>query len=460
MGEQVTDPVQEQSADQVTEQGPDQVTEPAPARRFRPQVSLAPLRSRNYRLLFIAESISVFGDAFHAVALPFLVYQLGGGARELGLTVAGYGICRLATTPLGGILSDRIGPWRVMLVSDLSRMVFTVGIVAVAVSGRGNFLVVAVLAAGTGLGAGLFQPAAYAITPRLLPADQLQAGNALHTIASFATGMIGPGVAGLVVAVLSPSVAFGVDAVTFAASAVCLAAMSDVGRRAGQITGGSDGSDRKSDSPAAADRTAGTEGAAPPDSAATGFWQLLRESALLRTVLIVTAAANLTVGGMLRVGLPSLSSVDLAAGAGGFGGLLAAFTGGSLAGGLFSAALTGLRRRGATAMLSGMVMAVAVTLVPFGGYVGAAVALAVAGIASTVTNVLVITLVQQNTAPHLLGRVMSAIVFAGLGLFPLSTVVAGLVVDSSGSTAVFLATGVTLLLAFAFGFSRRELRLG
>jgi predicted MFS family arabinose efflux permease len=447
MGEQVTDPVQEQSADQVTEQGPDQVTEPAPARRFRPQVSLAPLRSRNYRLLFIAESISVFGDAFHAVALPFLVYQLGGGARELGLTVAGYGICRLATTPLGGILSDRIGPWRVMLVSDLSRMVFTVGIVAVAVSGRGNFLVVAVLAAGTGLGAGLFQPAAYAITPRLLPADQLQAGNALHTIASFATGMIGPGVAGLVVAVLSPSVAFGVDAVTFAASA------------ARQITGGSDGSDRKSDSPAAADRTAGTEGAAPPDSAATGFWQLLRESALLRTVLIVTAAANLTVGGMLRVGLPSLSSVDLAAGAGGFGGLLAAFTGGSLAGGLFSAALTGLRRRGATAMLSGMVMAVAVTLVPFGGYVGAAVALAVAGIASTVTNVLVITLVQQNTAPHLLGRVMSAIVFAGLGLFPLSTVVAGLVVDSSGSTAVFLATGVTLLLAFAFGFSRRELRL-
>src|SRR5690606_25649584 len=96
------------------------------ARRFRPQLSLAPLRSRGYRLLFAAESTSVFGDAFHAVAVPWLVYQLGGGARELGLMVAAYGLCRLATTPLGGILSDRIGPWQVMLVSDLSRMLLTV----------------------------------------------------------------------------------------------------------------------------------------------------------------------------------------------------------------------------------------------------------------------------------------------------------------------------------------------
>lgn len=409
--------------------------------RFRPQLSFAPLRSRGYRLLFTAELVSVFGDAFHAVALPFLVYQLGGGARELGLLVAGYGVCRLATTPLGGILSDRIGPWWVMLISDLSRMVCTVGVVVAAVTDAGHVLAIVVLVASMGLGAGLFQPAAYAITPRLLPADQLQAGNGLHSTAAFAAGIVGPGAAGIVVAVLSPAVAFGVDAVTFAVSAVCLAMIGSAGRGmtlAANAAGGRDDS--------------------RPGEARIGFWRLLRESPLLRIVLVVTAAANLTVGGMVRVGLPSLSRVDLAAGAGGLGGLLAAFTAGSLVGGLFSAGLAGLPRRGATAMLAGMVLGAAITLVPFAGYLGAVVALVTAGLASTVANVLVITIVQQNTAGHLLGRVMSAIVFAALGLFPLSAVAAGLVVDRYGSTMVFVATGATLLAAFVFGFSRPELR--
>lgn len=420
-------------------------------RRFRPQLSFAPLRSRGYRLLFAAELISVFGDAFHTVALPFLVYQLGGGARDLGLLVAGYGLCRLVTTPLGGIFSDRIGPWPVMLISDLIRVLFTAGIVVVAVTEAGGMFAVAVLVAGTGLGAGLFQPAAYAITPRLLPAEQLQAGNGLHSTATFAAGMIGPGAAGLVVIALSPAVAFGVDAVTFAVSAACLAMIGSVGHAAAMPVAAATG-DGTSPPPAAADPTP------PPAGPEIGFWQLLRESALLRTVLLVTAIANLTVGGMVRVGLPSLNNDDFAAGAGGLGGLLAAFTAGSLVGGLCSAGLTGLPRRGSTAMVSGLVLGMAVALVPFAGYLGAVVALSVAGLASTVTNVLVITIVQQSTAPHLLGRVMSAIVFAALSLFPLSTIAAGLVIEAYGSTAVFLATAAALVAAFGYGFARRELR--
>lgn len=421
----------------------------ATARRFRPQLSFAPLRIRGYRLLFAAELISVFGDAFHAVALPFLVYQLGGGARDLGLLVAGYGLCRLVTTPLGGIFSDRIGPWPVMLISDLIRVLFTAGIVVVAVTGAGGMFAIALLVAGTGLGAGLFQPAAYAITPRLLPAEQLQAGNGLHSTATFAAGMIGPGAAGLVVVALSPAAAFGVDAVTFAVSAVCLAMIGGVGRAAAMPVAAATGGGAPSQDP-----TDGT----PPAGPAIGFWRLLRDSALLRTVLLVTATANLTVGGMVRVGLPSLNNDDFAAGAGGLGGLLAAFTAGSLVGGLCSAGLAGLPRRGSTAMVSGLVLGGAVALVPFAGYLGAVVALSVAGLASTVTNVLVITIVQQNTAPHLLGRVMSAIVFAALSLFPLSTVAAGLVIDTYGSAAIFLATAAALVAAFSYGLARRELR--
>jgi DHA3 family tetracycline resistance protein-like MFS transporter len=395
---------------------------------------LTPLRSRGYRLLLVAEATSVFGDAFHAVAVPFGVYRLGGGARELGLIVGGYGLCRLATTPLAGVLVDRIGAWRVMLISDLGRLALTAAIVVAVLAGTGDFLLIGVLVAGIGLGAGLFEPAAFAITPTLLPADQLQAGNALHSTATFAAALAGPGAAGLLVVAVSPGAAFAVDAATFAVSACCLAAIGAGQRRA---------------APAATPMA--------PTQKLT-LVRLVRASPLLRGVLVVTAAANLTVGGMVRVGLPSLASTEFAAGAAGFGGLLAAFTGGSLAGGLFAAGLGGLTRRGMVAMISGLVLAAAVTVAPFAGYLGAVLALAVAGIASTVTNVLVITIVQQDTPPALLGRVMSAVVFAALGLFPVSVVVAGLVVSAYGSQVLFLTTGASLCAAFAYGLSRPAIR--
>ncbi|MFK3979671.1 MFS transporter [Micromonospora sp. NPDC050397] len=408
----------------------------APDRRFRPRLSLAPLRSRGYRLLLVAEATSVFGDAFHAVALPWLVYQLGAGAGQLGLILGGYGLCRLAATPLAGVLIDRVGAWRVMLISDLGRTALTAGVAVAALSGTRDLLVVGVLVAGVGLGAGLFEPAAYAITPSLLPADQLQAGNALHTTATFAAGLAGPGIAGLLVASISPGAAFAVDAVTFAVSACCLALIGVHQRAAPPVI-----------HPERA-----------PGATRWTLVQLLRGSPLLRTVLLVTAVANLTVGGMVRVGLPSLASTELSAGAGGFGGLLAAFTSGSLAGGLLAAGMTGLARRGRAAMISGLVLAAAVTVVPFAGYPGAVVALVVAGISSTVTNVLVITMVQQATPHALLGRVMSAVLFAALGLFPVSVVVAGALVSQYGSQVLFLTTGASLCAAFVFGLSRRAMR--
>lgn len=405
-----------------------------PSRPSRSRVSLAPLRFRGYRLLFAGQTTSVAGDAFHTVALPWLVYRLGGDARELGLVVAAYGLGRVSAAPFGGMASDRWGPRRVMMVSDLGRMLLAAALAVVAASGGAGVPVIALLTAGLGLGAGLFQPASFAITPRLLPAEHLQAGNALSSTAIFAAGLAGPGLAGLVVAVFEPSVALAVDAATFAVSAACLAAMGSP------------------PCPPAGDP--GPAAAAP----ARTLLQLLRESPLLRCVLIVTAAANLTVGGAIRVGLPSLASGDLAVGATGFGALLAAYSGGCLVGGLVAAGLTGLRRRGATAMLSGVVMAVAVALVPLVGFTGAVAALVVAGGASTVTNVLVITVVQQDTPPALLGRVMGAIVFAGLGLFPLSVAATGLVVARFGTERLFLVTGAVLLAAFAYGLSRPAMR--
>ncbi len=405
-----------------------------PLSRFRPRLSLLPLRARGFRLLVIGQGTSEFGNAFQVVTLPLLVYAFGGGARQLSLVVAAYGAGRLAATPLGGICADRWGAWRVMMTADLGRLLVTAALAVVALRRIENYYLIGTLTCLVGLGAGLFLPAAWAIAPRLLPAEQLHAGNALSSTVTFGAGLVGPGVAGLVVAWLNPAIALTVDALTFAVSAATLLL---IGR--------------------------GPFVAPAPDIAARAsiprnLFALLGESRLLRNVLTVTVIANLTMGGMTRVALPALATGDFAAGAIGFGALLAAFTGGALVGGLVAAGLTDLRSRGRTAMVSGLLMGVAVGFVPFTGLAGALVMLVLAGGASTVTNVLIVTGVQRNTPPALLARVMAAVTFCALGVFPLSVVAVGAAVTAFGSRGVFVVTGLSLVAAFSYALTRSEMR--
>ncbi len=332
------------------------------------------------------------------------------------------------------MFADRFGAWRVMMAADLGRLLATAGLCAAAAAGTSNFWLIGALALLVGLGAGVFLPAAWAITPTLLPAEDLHAGNALNSTVTFGAGLLGPAAAGPLVAWLNPAVALGLDAATFAVSAATLLL---IGRGALVVP----------------PRPISERASVPRN-----FRALLRESPLLRAVLTVTVIANLTVGGATRVALPTLATDGFAAGAVGLGLLLAAFTGGALVGGLFAAGLTAVRSRGRTAMLSGLVMGAAIGLVPFTGLVGALLLLLVAGGASTVTNVLVVTGVQKSTPPALLARVMAAITFCGLGVFPVSVIAAGAAVEAFGSSGVLATTGLCLLGAFGYALTRPEIR--
>lgn len=79
---------------------------------------LHPFTVRNFTLLFGGQTISVLGDALYAVALPWLILTTGGSAQELGIVLAAYGIPRAGSMLLGGWLSDRLRPRRLMLIAD------------------------------------------------------------------------------------------------------------------------------------------------------------------------------------------------------------------------------------------------------------------------------------------------------------------------------------------------------
>src|SRR5215472_3570268 len=84
---------------------------------------LGPFGIRNYRLLFGGQAISTMGDALYMVALPWLILTQGGSAQELGIVLTVYGIPRVGSVLLGGWLSDRLRPRRLMLLADAVRAV-------------------------------------------------------------------------------------------------------------------------------------------------------------------------------------------------------------------------------------------------------------------------------------------------------------------------------------------------
>lgn len=441
-----------------------------PQKRRIVEVILAPLRIRDYRLLLGGQVISNLGDNFFFVALPWLVLTRGGGAEQLGFLLAAFGIARIAFTLWGGILSDRLGPRRVMLIADIGRAVIT-GILTWLVLWQPNppFWQLCVLAIPLGALTGVFQPASFSIVPDLLPDEVLPAGNALSTSTRQLASMIGPSLAGVVIGALQVGAALAYDAGSFVVSAVSLGLMryKDSHIQApGRATTGS--TLERASTDAAASQTGARRD--DPLSETAGYddddkskqltlWQLVRSSQVFQVALAVVLLTGLTFDGMLVVALPALTRGPFAGGPSGYGVLLAAFAAGMLIGAAGSTLLGSLRQSARVALLLVIVEAGAFAAVPFlGGIVGAVLALALAGAANGMASMLFLTLVQRQLPQHLRGRIMSALLLANDGLFPVSVALAGVVTTRWGPAAMFPLGAFAILVAALFGLSQSDIR--
>ena len=142
-------------------------------------VAGGPLKVRNFTLLFGGQTISVIGDALYLVALPWLVLTTGGNAQELGIVLAAYGIPRAVSMLVGGWLSDRLRPRRVMLIADTVRLLLVGLLAMIAIGGHPTLWQLCTIAVPLGAFGGAFLPASQAILPETLSPEDLQAGNGL-----------------------------------------------------------------------------------------------------------------------------------------------------------------------------------------------------------------------------------------------------------------------------------------
>jgi MFS family permease len=400
-----------------------------------------PLGVRSFRLLAGGQFTSTIGDYCYAVALPWLVLSNRGGAILLGTVLACYGVPRMVLIPVGGVLADKIGARTVMLTADAARFVLVAALAVLATRHTISLAALGPIAAGIGAGEGLFIPASFTIMPSLLNGERLAAGNAISTAAVQAGSLLGPALGGALVAATGASTwAFAVDAASFAVSALTLALIPRKAA-AGTMSAGEDG----------------TAGADAADDGGQGVLAFLKKSRALQVILVVVIAANLAGGGLDGVALPSLAHATF--GAAGYGALLACLAAGSVLGTLAAARTGGLRRPVIFASAVFLVDATALALTPYlGGEAGAAAALFVMGAANGLGNVTVLTVLQKWAPPALLGRVMAALMLCAFGSFPLSVVIAGVLVRQIGPSLFFPVAGGLVAVAILAGLTQREFR--
>jgi MFS family permease len=395
----------------------------------------AVLKTRDYRLLWTGQGISHLGDQFHLIALPWLVLTLTHDPLQLGFVLALAGIPRALVMLVGGALADRHSPRTIMLAADTLRFVLT-GVLAVTVlTGTVQIWMVYALSLAFGVVSGFFMPAAEASLPRLLESKQLEGGNALMMGADQLAQFVGPALAGTLIAFFAAShgagsaggltgvgVAFAVDALSFAVSAATLVLIRSLpALRAGA-------------------------GRHPLAAVAEGLKFTMSRPAF-RWMFALIAAANLLLIGPLLVGIPVLAQTRFTQGAAAFGFLLSAYGVGNLCGMIVAGSAPRPSSRTFTsvvlALFAGFGLVIAALAFITSVWVGVAL-LTLLGIGDGYVAIVMITVVQRMTPTAMLGRVMSLVMLAMLGVTPLSQVVAGAVIGL-GPAVLFVGCGAGML---------------
>ncbi|HEU4943174.1 MAG TPA: MFS transporter [Gaiellaceae bacterium] len=184
--------------------------------------ALHALRSRDFRLLWSGQTISLVGDGAFLVALGWKSFELTGSKSTLALVLMGHGAAMLATLLIGGALADRYPRRTLMIVSDLARCAVMIALLAVDASGNLELWSLIALAVLYGAGDGFFYPAYGGIVPLVVDEHHLASANALTGLSRQAAFVIGPALAGALYGIAGASSVFALNAVSFVAAAVLM----------------------------------------------------------------------------------------------------------------------------------------------------------------------------------------------------------------------------------------------
>lgn len=449
------------------------------------------LRDHNFKWLLRGGVISMLGDQLTLIALPWLVFRLTGDTVALGLVIALMSIPRAVFMLIGGALVDRHSPQRVLMLSKYANAallaMLTVlvldhqpqhtlalgGALSLTVVMTPHLTLIAIyaLAFCIGLAQAFGVPSGTSIMPRAIAPELLQAANGMlmglrqlsmligpllaggllaiggHGGAASAVGMAGgaPAAGGMFDGAMLAdarglALAFGLDCLSFLLSAWTLSKV------------------RLPPTPAAA---SGQQAAPVLRAVGEGLATVWRDVAL-RTCFIYWGAVSLFIGGTMQVALPVLAAA--LHGASTLGLLMGAHGAGTLLG-MGAAAVGGarLQRIGVgfgtlIVLIDGAVGLLVMPLGAVGAAWQAALLMLAIGVLAGFMQINVFTWIQRRVPPHMMGRAMSIFMFIFMGLAPLSAGATGWLLTVIPLSQLFVGGGMILVLCAALAYAFTPMR--
>jgi Transmembrane secretion effector len=382
------------------------------------------LHNRVFGTVAGGEVISMLGDFAYQVAFAWLVLSVTGSAVTLAVVM----ICNVAPNGLlilvGGAVTDRWSPKRVMFCSHLSRGLLVSGLCVLTVTGSVRTWQFYAIAAAFGLADAFFWPASGSILPLLVDAGDLPAANAVVAAGEQVAMFAGPLLGGAVMTAFSPSAVLAVNAATFFIAAATV-------MRAPPAT-----SARQQQRWSARGLLA---------SVSSGL-SYARGAADVRAVLVIVSASTLAYSGLFAVALPAFARASghrpLA-----LGMLVACWGLGQLLGAI-SAGITGLPHHWGL-LIIGMALCEGAAFAVIGAAASLPVAcslLAVLGFGVAYSSdVALPTWIQVSTPAEMLGRVTSVISLPRAILPLVSLAVMGVLAAASARLPFYFASGLMLL---------------
>jgi len=380
---------------------------------------IAPLRRRDFRLLWAGTGVSLLGDGVFTVALAWQVYALSDLPTAMGMVGLVMTVPTIACLLIGGVVSDRCDRRRLLIGADVLRLVALGALAALTLAGALALWEVLVLVVAYGVGQGLYAPAFDAFVPELLPESELGQANAIdQMVRPIALRMAGPALGGVLTGALGAGSAFALDGVSFALSALAVLA---IARRAPVERG-----------PAPSPLADLREG-----------MRFLRGRPWLWVTFASAAIAYLLFMGPVEVLVPYIVKHRLDGGAGALGAVFAAGGVASVA----TAAAIGRRRLPDRDMTFIYVVWTAATLAVAGyGLSTQLWQLMLAGAAfnalETAGTIVWATLKQRHVPASMLGRVSSLDWLISIGLLPISFALTGPASAAFGAGATLTGAGV------------------
>ena len=409
--------------------------------------------NKNYRLLFTATAVSNLGDGISALAFPWLATLITRDPILIALVAAATRLPWFLFAIPAGVITDRANRQRLMVQADTLRLLLTLGVVALILSGpalplpdsdgQAFTLILGLCAAAFLLGSAevIRDNAAQTALPSIVDKEHLEVANGqMWSIEQIMGQFVGPPLAGLLIAYAVP-LPFAVDAVTFAIAAWCVWLIAMPARTAVKLP--------------------------------NGFWQQMREGMawIYAHKLILRLAIMLGVLNMMHMVaftvLVLFSQEILELGPAGYGTLLTAGAAGGVTGGIIAPRITSRLGVEASVVIALLVFSAEYLAIYLTSntYV-VATALFVGMLAAVSWSVVTVSLRQRTIPDELLGRVNSIYRFIGWGTMPVGSLIGGGLValfepELGRETALrlpFLVSAIGGFGLFAYGLIKLDLR--